>query len=149
MISSRDEVRRPRALMGGRRVYVAGPMRGYPAHNFPAFDAAARLLKRRLGVDPVNPADINRHQFGYDGTYALPQETVNQMLQRDLRELGECDAVVLLPGWRKSTGANMERDMAILRGIPRWELVGGRYLIPDRGQVGVDSIREYRHTRAT
>jgi hypothetical protein len=109
-------------------------MRGYPGHNFPAFDRAARLLSRTLGVVPVNPADIDRDQFGYDGTYALSDATVSRMLQRDLRELAGCDAVVLLPGWRESTGAFMERDMAVLNGVPRWELVGGRYLIPERAE---------------
>lgn len=135
MISASDSDRRPRALMAGRTVYVAGPMRGYPGQNFPAFDRAARLLRRKLGVVPVNPADIDRREFGYDGSSELPAVTVNAMLQRDLREVARADALVLLPGWRLSVGANMEREQALLARVPIWELVGGRFLIPDRGPL--------------
>lgn len=135
MIRASNTALRPRALMAGRYVYVAGPMRGYPAHNFPAFDRTAVLLRTRLGVVPQNPAQIDREEFGYDGSYPVPDSTVAGMLERDLRVLAGCDAVVLLPGWRASVGANMERDRAIQLKIPLWELVGGRFLIPDRGQI--------------
>ena len=37
------------------RVYIAGPMRGYPDFNKAAFDAAELLLKE-IGHDPVNPS---------------------------------------------------------------------------------------------
>jgi len=126
--------------MPGRRVYVAGPMRGYRDHNFPAFDRAEQILRRALGVVPINPADIDRREFGYDGSYALDTRTVNQLLQRDLKALRTCDAVVFLPGWRRSTGANLERDMARLCGIPCWELVGDRYLVPDRGYFALPRL---------
>ena len=41
-----------------RRIYIAGPMTGLPALNFPAFHAAASAL-RALGHQVVNPAEIN------------------------------------------------------------------------------------------
>lgn len=135
-VPSSDDVRRPRALMAGRRVYLSGPMRGYPQNNFPAFDRTAAWLRRTLGIDVINPADLDREFFGVDGTTEVDKRTLNAMLQRDLIEVGKSDAVVLMPGWRASIGANMERDRAILGDIPRWELVGGRFLVPDRGFEG-------------
>lgn len=126
----------PRALMAGRRVYLSGPMRGYPLNNFPAFDRTAAWLRSTLGLVVVNPADLDREFFGIDGTTEVDKRTLNAMLQRDLIEVGKSEAVILMPGWRASVGANMERDRAILGDIPRWELIGGRFLVPDRGFEG-------------
>lgn len=140
MIPATDTVRRPRGLEGGRRVYVSGPMRGYPQHNFPAFDAAEELLRSRLGVEVVNPARIDREEYGYDGSYALSQRQIDALLERDLAEVENADAVILLAGWRYSVGANLERDRAIACGIPRWELVGNRFLIPDRGSYRIPRL---------
>ena len=39
------------------RVYLSGPMKGYPDSNFPAFHATAAALRAR-GLEVVNPAEI-------------------------------------------------------------------------------------------
>lgn len=41
-----------------KRIYIAGPMRGYPEHNVPAFNRAADRF-RALGWDVVNPVDLS------------------------------------------------------------------------------------------
>lgn len=83
-----------------QRVYVAGPMRGYPEHNYPAFFEAERQL-RDLGYDVVNPARLNGSDTEYE-----------RCMRRDIAELVTCDAIALLPGWADSRGANMERNIA-------------------------------------
>ena len=40
------------------KVYISGPMAGIENHNFPQFNALATKL-RALGVDVVNPAELN------------------------------------------------------------------------------------------
>lgn len=45
------------------RVYLAGPMRGLPQFNFPAFDAGAATLEA-LGHEVFNPADRDRGKIG-------------------------------------------------------------------------------------
>jgi hypothetical protein len=85
-----------------RRVYIAGPMTGYPELNFPAFHAAADRF-RQAGWDVANPAE----NFG--GRTDLPREAY---LRADLIMLAQCDAITLLPGWRKSRGALLEYAIA-------------------------------------
>ena len=41
------------------KIYCAGPMRGIKYYNFPAFDKAA-LMFRKKGWRVVNPAELDR-----------------------------------------------------------------------------------------
>lgn len=107
------------------KVYVAGPMRGYPEFNFPAFhDATAKL--RAAGYEVCSPAEHD-HNNGFDP----------QGMKGDVAELGpsgfnlqealiwdltyvikEADAVVVLDGWEKSEGAQAEAHAAKAVGKP-------------------------------
>lgn len=100
------------------KIYLAGPMRGIPEFNFPAFFAAAKTL-RDLGHDVFNPAEkgeekevtndpglqeklaFRRKVFKLDTTYICD----------------EAEAVVLLPGWEKSLGAVAEQALARAIGL--------------------------------
>lgn len=93
------------------RVYISGPMSGLPEHNFPAFNAVAEAL-RCEGVDVVNPVEVNPDCSTSWG----------ECLRRDLREMLTCDLVVVLPGWERSKGANLEKDTAEAVGIPSVDL---------------------------
>jgi hypothetical protein len=84
-------------------VYISGPMRGYPDHNYPAFHEAASVLES-YGYDVVNPAD------NFDGRTDLPQETY---LREDVRSMAQrCNAIFFLPGWQNSAGARLEWSVA-------------------------------------
>lgn len=84
-------------------VYISGPMRGYPEHNYPAFDEAAEKLRAR-GYAVVNPAE------NFDGRRDLEPSTY---LREDLRQMAEgCNAIYLLAGWQNSTGARLEYQVA-------------------------------------
>jgi hypothetical protein len=97
------------------RVYVLGPMRGYPEFNHPAFDAATKLL-RDQGFEVINPAEEDRRNgidFGHlTGDQQELDElgwSVNQALAVDLAIV--ClwaDFLVALPGWEASKGAQAE-----------------------------------------
>ena len=45
------------------RVYLAGPMTGYPDYNYPAFHCAAEQY-RAAGFDVVSPAELHGNDFG-------------------------------------------------------------------------------------
>ena len=83
------------------RVYIAGPMSGYPGHNFDLFNAAAAQL-RALGHDVLNPVDINPD----------PGTPWNECMRKDIEALMTCGTVALLPGWEASRGACLEVHIA-------------------------------------
>jgi hypothetical protein len=107
------------------KFYIAGPMRGKPLFNFPAFDEAKQDLQE-FGHEVVSPADLDREQ-GFDpeslpGTYApenwnenlLPTGwSLERLMARDLKALETCQAIYLLEGWENSTGARREHEFAL------------------------------------
>ena len=97
------------------RTYLAGPMRGFPQFNFPAFDEAARHLES-LGHDVISPADLDR-AAGFNPSIDHPNDAfVRGALARDLNAITSCEAVAVLDGWRDSLGASAE--VAVARAIP-------------------------------
>lgn len=90
-----------------RTLYVAGPMTGYPANNYPAFNEATHEL-RKVGFEVVNPAE-----FGANS----PASYV-ELLKRDLHALLECDGVAVIDKWWESVGARNEVQVAGLLKMP-------------------------------
>lgn len=109
------------------KIYLAGPMSGYPNFNFPAFHAAAAQL-REQGHFVFNPAERDVERDGKDWG--------NEVASGDLAEakakgfdrrvaLGddlaficaEADGLALLPGWEKSSGACAEHAAAFALGL--------------------------------
>lgn len=99
-----------------QRAYLAGPMRGYPEYNFPAFHAAAARL-RGQGLIVWSPAENNVNQDGFDPSKDTAQPMVHYM-KRDLPAVLDADMVTVLPGWEKSQGARLEVTVALTCGIP-------------------------------
>jgi nucleoside 2-deoxyribosyltransferase len=97
------------------KVYLAGPMRGYPAFNFPTFFAAAEDLRDR-GFDVRSPAEHDVDTgFDYNDPKAWENLTNEQRAEAfswDVQSVLWCDAVVVLPGWRHSQGVGVELGVA-------------------------------------
>lgn len=101
------------------KIYLAGPMRGYPEFNFPAFHAAAKML-RNEGHEVFSPAERDTERHGTDiskgnitGSVAEAEKTHGFSLRVALGEdlawiCGEAEGIALLPGWEASSGANAE-----------------------------------------
>lgn len=109
------------------RVYVAGPMTGYPDLNFPAFHTAAATLRQR-GFVVLNPAEINAdHDAAFEaflatvtGDEAREKARVahwRACMKRDIAALVTCDGIALLPGWERSRGATLEHHNATQLGL--------------------------------
>jgi hypothetical protein len=93
------------------RIYLAGPMAGYPERNYPAFMRAAKAL-RDLGYEVYNPAEYeaNERFKGQEDRSEFPlreafTEYTNYILNR-------ADIIALLPGHENSVGASAELALA-------------------------------------
>lgn len=84
-------------------LYLTGPMSGISQYNRPAFnDAAARL--RDLGYTVLNPAENGG---------AMPDDAPwEDWMRLALTQMLKCDALVLLNGWQRSRGAQLEHEVA-------------------------------------
>lgn len=87
------------------RLYLAGPMSGYPDCNYPAFNEVEEHLKF-AGFEVVNP------RLDGEGLHYV------ELLRRDLAGLLDCQGVAVLPGWEFSTGARNEVQVAGVLRMP-------------------------------
>ena len=93
-------------------LYVAGPMTGLPEFNYPAFNAAAKML-RGFGYVVLNPVDAEDH----NPTPGTPQEW-DWYMRHALRMVLDAEGLALLPGWENSRGARLEVQVAQSLGQP-------------------------------
>lgn len=105
-----------------KSIYLAGPMRGIPYFNFPAFHAAREML-RAQGHIVFCPAENDIRRHGKDISIGNPtgdidmaaaehQFDVAQAIHEDLTFIavgdknGPCTTIAFLPGWEYSSGAS-------------------------------------------
>ncbi|AHJ10703.1 hypothetical protein P106B_20 [Rhizobium phage vB_RglS_P106B] len=87
------------------KIYLSGPMTGYPESNYPAFQKATNEL-RDAGHIVYSP-----HEFMPAG-----KPTVDQLRKAFAAYCKficeEAEAIVLLPGWENSLGVSAELALA-------------------------------------
>jgi hypothetical protein len=105
-----------------KNIYLAGPMRGIPFFNFPAFKAAREAL-RAQGHHVFCPAENDTRRHGKDISINNPTGDVNmaeaehkfdlaQAIHEDLTFIavgdknGPCTTIAFLPNWEFSSGAS-------------------------------------------
>lgn len=105
--------------------YIAGPMTGIAEFNFPAFDQAAEFL-RAAKWRVISPAEMDRldgfEEKGMTGNEPLTDAQRHGFARNDIGALLQVGAIVLLPGWRNSTGATNEAKIAAWLGLDAYEV---------------------------
>lgn len=118
------------------KIYLAGPMRGIPNFNFPAFDYAAAKL-REDGHFVFSPAERDRAAYG-DGIennptgdeskVTNPECTIEDCMAADCEWIcRNADTIAVLPGWEKSSGAGAETSLGKALGLS-FLVLGKRYV---------------------
>ena len=108
-----------------KKIYIAGPMRGYKNFNRDAF-AKAEERMRKLGFEVFNPiVEDDKHGISTDsetGTVedmpGFTMETFKSIIKRDVDGILDCQAIYLLRGWTTSKGAKAEAAIAKWWNIP-------------------------------
>lgn len=85
------------------RLYISGPITRDPNYRR-KFKGAADALEAK-GYDVVNPAELIK-VIGTSFTY-------REIMAIDLDLLAKCEALIQLPGWEESRGANIEYGFAL------------------------------------
>ncbi len=94
--------------MLGVKIYLSGPISNMPDNNKAAFDEAAEEL-REWGYEVINPIDLD--------LAAESDLTWEACMKRDIKLLMDCDGIMLLDGWHKSAGAQLEFLLASRLGL--------------------------------
>lgn len=116
------------------KLYLAGPMRGYPDFNFPAFErASGDLRSQNYLVWSPHESDLEaewaaRQGSDYDpatGSAGDQAATLRFFMVVDLPAVLGADAIAVLDGWQASVGCQVETYCAFQSGIPVRRYVEG------------------------
>lgn len=123
------------------RIYISGPMRGYPNMNRDAFGAATDLFRTK-GHAVVSPVEVGDKLDkggavkGLGGTDYLAADIVAifglSAPNGKGGKLPHCDAICLLPGWEKSVGARCEAAIAVSLGFTFYDAQGNKIAAPEQ-----------------
>lgn len=93
----------PRPLLAGIRVYLSGKITGRdPDETAKQFEHYANMFREKYGAEVLNPLENG-----------LPRESRwTDHMRADVKLMMDADLVAMLPGWRSSKGANIERELA-------------------------------------
>lgn len=109
------------------RLYLAGPMRGYPELNFQAFIKSGSLLED-MGFSVFNPAEEDL-ETGFNPALDEVQPE-GYYVSCDIPAVTDCDLIVMLPGWEKSRLATLEALVASYLGKPAYRFDNGHLIDP-------------------
>jgi hypothetical protein len=85
-----------------KKIYIAGKVTGEPLQEVTMKFGSAQKKIEELGFEVVNPLEVV-------GDFKCDWETA---MKRCIKALLDCDGMVILPDWKDSTGAKIERQLA-------------------------------------
>jgi hypothetical protein len=121
------------------KLYIAGPMSGFPQFNYPAFNATAEAV-RAMGHEAMNPAEMDDPATqedclaSEDGTFT-PEGTIGgktwgDLLAKDVKLIAdEVDGIVLLDRWTMSRGARLEAFICLSCKKPVYKIMRDNELV--------------------
>ena len=93
-----------------KKVFLSGPMTGYPGYNFQRFNLAEKQLADS-GIECVNPVHICKK---YKEEHVLANKAIfDKMIAEEQEAERGCDAILLLDGWQMSKGVRLELKIAL------------------------------------
>ncbi len=105
--------------------YISGPMSNLPENNFPAFvEAEENLVLNYPKTNFINPAKVEQTFVGQRRSLSY-----SDLLDFDIELIERfADALLLLPGWKKSNGCIEEIKAAIHKGLRIYHYCDGKIL---------------------
>lgn len=94
------------------KIYIAGKVTGLPQEEVVAKFAKAQQELQDMGYEAINPVEIVKTQAEAFHT------TWQKAMKLCIKALLDCEAVLLLPCWQYSVGAQIEQELADNLEIP-------------------------------
>lgn len=85
-----------------KKIYIAGKVTGLPELEVIIKFAAAKKAIEDMGFEVVNPVEVVKN-------FNTPW---NEAMKLCITALLDCNCMVLLPCWKDSKGARLEKDIA-------------------------------------
>lgn len=104
--------------MPKKKFYISGPISKLPQEEYTTAFGRAEAMLLDMDHEPVNPLKLPACEsedcapagsVKEDGSFLHSWQCY---LKYDLKGMLDCDAIALLPGWRRSLGAQLELDVA-------------------------------------
>ena len=93
------------------KIYISGPITNIENWQKNFIAAEESLCNWAKAIAVVNPYRIAMHlEKEYKKNERYPDYA--DYMREDIKALSECDAICLLPGWKRSKGARMEYRIA-------------------------------------
>lgn len=89
------------------KVYISGRIKDYEDYSA-HFDIGVEILQD-AGHIAVNPCTLGKVGM-----------TIPEFMREDIRELLDCEAILMLKGWEHSAGARCEFLVAAMCGLEIW-----------------------------
>jgi hypothetical protein len=108
--------------MNKKKIYIAGKVSGLPFHDVVGKFAKAYDQIVALGFEAVNPVElVQDYLHAHPENLESTEEEIWQLAMKlCIKELVDCDAIVLLEDWTLSKGARFEYDIAKELNIPNY-----------------------------
>lgn len=84
------------------KVYLSGAITNNPNAKVQFDKAKETLLELKKGYEPISPMDLPHNH----------DKSWKSFMKEDIIELMKCDAIYMIAGWEKSSGANIEFNLA-------------------------------------
>ena len=92
-------------------VYISGPITGVENWQDNFLAAEKELLELSGGFCVINPVTLSKN---VEELFAKLEKTPDytDYMRKDVKELSSCNAICMLPGWKRSKGARLEYRIA-------------------------------------
>lgn len=108
-------------------IYISGQMSGMPERNYPKFKVVETLVDAEMHMQGKTKTFLERTIRNYDNKFRIKNPatleidmdnpTWSDFMRNDIKHLMDCNVIVFIDGWEKSTGACMEYELGSKLGM--------------------------------